>query len=134
MDRIGKGVVNGRVCIILSDKYLKSPYCMHEPFDVWRNCREDRDTFVSRTRVLVQPCAKISTEVERAQYVVHWQNEFKALHALVRKHGPLALSDKGTAEFRLMGRFVNETANVLQLVQDTLQPQSFAAYVDHVFD
>ena len=41
MDRIGKGVVNGRVCIVLSDKYLKSPYCMHELFDVWRNCRED---------------------------------------------------------------------------------------------
>jgi internalin A len=25
MDRIGKGAVNGRVCIVLSDKYLKSP-------------------------------------------------------------------------------------------------------------
>jgi hypothetical protein len=39
--RIGKGVVNGRVCIVLSNKYLKSTYCMHELFDVWRNCRED---------------------------------------------------------------------------------------------
>ncbi len=44
MDRIGKGAVNGRVCIVLSDKYLKSPYCMHELFDVWRNCREDDNT------------------------------------------------------------------------------------------
>ena len=41
MDRIGKGAVNGRVCIFLSDKYLKSAYCMNELFDVWRNCRED---------------------------------------------------------------------------------------------
>jgi hypothetical protein len=24
MDRIGKGAVNGRVCIVLSDKYLRS--------------------------------------------------------------------------------------------------------------
>ena len=47
MDRIGKGAVNGRVCIVLSDKYLKSPYCMHELFDVWRNCREDDDTLSS---------------------------------------------------------------------------------------
>ena len=61
MDRIGKGAVNGRVCIVLSDKYLKSPYCMHELFDVWRNCREDGDTFIDRTRVLVLPSAKIST-------------------------------------------------------------------------
>ena len=56
---------------------------MHELFDVWRNCREDSDTLIDRTRVLVMPSAKISTEVERAHYVIHWQDEFKALHALV---------------------------------------------------
>jgi internalin A len=57
MDRIGRGAVDGRVCIVLSDKYLKSPYCMHELFDVWRNCREDGKTFVDRTRVFVLPSA-----------------------------------------------------------------------------
>jgi Tripartite tricarboxylate transporter family receptor len=31
---------------------FKSPYYMHELFDVWRNCREDADTFINRTRVL----------------------------------------------------------------------------------
>jgi internalin A len=74
MDRIGKGAVNGHVCIMLSDKYLKSPYCMHELFDVWRNCREDGGTFIDRTRVFVLPSAKISTEGDRAQYAIHWQD------------------------------------------------------------
>jgi len=126
--------VNGRVCIVLSDKYLKSPYCMHELFDVWRNCREDADTFIGRTRVLVLPSAKISTAVERAQYVIHWQSAFKALDALVKEHGQFVLADKDNAEFRLMSRFVSETANVLQLVQDILRPRSFDGYVSHVFD
>ncbi len=134
MDRIGKGAVNGRVCIVLSDKYLKSPYCMHELFDVWRNCREDGDTFIDRTRVLVLPSAQISTEVERAQYVAYWRRAFMELDALVKEHGQFALSDRGNAEFRLMSRFVSETANVLQLVQDTLRPRSFDDYVNHVFD
>jgi internalin A len=133
MDRIGKGVVNGRVCIVLSDKYLKSPYCMHELFDVWRNCREDGDTFIDRTRVFVLPNAKISTEVERARYVVHWHNALEEHKALVRGPVPL-LSDKGYAELRFMNRFVNETANILQLVQDTLRPRSFDDFVKHVFD
>jgi hypothetical protein len=110
MDRIGKGVVNGRVCIVLSDKYLKSAYCMHELFDVWRNCREDGDTFIKRTRVLRLPSAEISTEEERAQYVIHWQAKFKARDALVREHGQFVVSDEGNAEFRLMSRFVSETA------------------------
>jgi internalin A len=134
MDRIGRGAVDGRVCIVLSDKYLKSPYCMHELFDVWRNCREDGKTFVDRTRVFVLPSAKISTEGDRAQYAIHWQDSFKALDALIRERGPLVLSDKGNTEFRLMSRFWTETANVLQLVQDTLRPRSFDAFVDHMFD
>jgi internalin A len=134
MDRIGKGVVNGRVCIVLSDKYLKSPYCMHELFDVWRNCREEGDTFIKRTRVLELPSAKISRPVDRAQYVIHWQTEFKALHDLVREHGPFVLSDKDNAEFRLMSRFVSDTANILQLVKDILRPRSFDDFIKHMFN
>jgi internalin A len=134
MDRIGNGAVNGRVCIVLSEMYLKSPCCMHELFDVWRNCREDPETFIERTRVLVPPNAKISTPVERAQYVIHWQSAFKAVDALVREHGQFVLSDDDNAEFRLMSRFVSETANVLKLVQDTLRPRSFDDFVNQVFD
>jgi internalin A len=134
MDRIGKGAVNGRVCIVLSDKYLRSAYCMHELFDAWRNCREDGGTFIDRTRVFVLPCAKIATAVERAQYVIYWQSKFKEMNTLVRKRGPFVISDKDNAEFRLMSRFVSETANVLHLVQDTLRPRSFDSYVNHVFD
>ena len=119
---------------MLSDSYLKSPYCMHELFDVWRNCREDGATFIDRTRVFVLPSAKISTAAERAQYVIHWRRAFEALEALVKEHGQFVLSDQDNAELRLMSRFVNETANVLHLVQDTLRPRSFDDYVDHVFD
>jgi hypothetical protein len=133
MDRIGKRAVNGRVCIVLSDNYLRSTYCMYELFDVWRSCREDGGTFIDRTRVFVLPSAKIATDVERAQYVIYWQSKFKEMDALIREHGQFVLSDKDHAEFRLMSRFVRETANILQLVQDTLRPRSFD-YVKHVFD
>jgi internalin A len=134
MDRIGEGAVNGRVCIVLSDKYLKSAYCMHELFDVWRNCWEDPTTFIHRTRVFVLPSATISTEEERAVYVFHWQDSLRAREALFRGRGPLALSNRGFAELRLMSRFVSDTADVLQLVQDTLRPRSFDEFVKHVFD
>jgi hypothetical protein len=44
------------------------------------------------------------------------------------------VSNKGFAELRLMNRFVSETADVLELVQDILRPQSFDDFVNHVFD
>jgi hypothetical protein len=59
--------------------------------------------------------AKVATPLERAQYVIHCQRELKAQDDFVRKHGLLVLSDKDNAEFRLMSRFVSETANVLLL-------------------
>jgi internalin A len=125
IDRIGKGAVNGRVCIVLSDKYLRSAYCMHELFDVWRNCRENPGTFNDRTRVLVLPSAKIATPILRAQYVIYWQGKFDELRDLVKMHGQFVFSDSDNVEFRLRSRLVNETANVLQLVQDILRPRLF---------
>jgi internalin A len=95
MDRIGKGAVNGRVCIVLSDKYLKSPYCMHELFDVWRNCREDGGTFIERARVFVLPSAKISKAIQRAEYVIYWQDRFKELDDLVKARGQFVLLNIG---------------------------------------
>lgn len=52
------------------------------------------------------PSARISTPIERAQYVIHWQGKFKETDA----------------------------PNVVQLVQDILHPRSFDDYVNQVFD
>jgi internalin A len=43
MKLLGRGK---RVFVVISDKYLKSPYCMNELFELWRNCREDEDEFL----------------------------------------------------------------------------------------
>ena len=131
MSRLARG---DRIFIVLSDKYLKSAYCMHELFDVWRNCREDDVEFIKRTRIFTLPCAKISKPLERAQYAIHWREKFGEIEAVVKAHGQLVLSDEDNAEYRLMTRFVNETANVLKLVQDILKPKSFDEFVTHGFD
>ena len=120
MSRIAHG---DRIFIVLSDKYLKSAYCMHELFDVWRNCREDDAEFIKRTRVYELPCAKLSTGLDRAQYAIYWRKKFEEMDAFVKEHGQLVLSDEDNAEYRLMTRFVNETANILKLVQDVLRPR-----------
>jgi internalin A len=52
MQRLGRG---DRVFVILSDKYLKSPYCMNELFEFWRNRRQDDDEFLGHIRVYALP-------------------------------------------------------------------------------
>jgi internalin A len=48
MQRIGRG---DRIFVVLSDKYLKSPFCMFELSEVWRRCQEEDDVFLERIRV-----------------------------------------------------------------------------------
>jgi hypothetical protein len=108
MDRIGKGAVNGRVCIVLSDKYLKSPYCMHELFDVWRNCREEDSAFIERTRAYVLPSAQIGTLTERTQYVLYWRAKFEEMDALAKTHGPGILAAADLADYRSVQTFVSK--------------------------
>ena len=131
MSRIAHG---DRVFIVLSDKYLKSAYCMHELLDVWRNCREDDAEFIKRTRVFILPCAEIATLRQRTQYIVHWKKRFEETEALVKEFGPAILGAADLSDYRLMSDFVNKTPDMLRLVQDVLRPQSFDAFVKYGFD
>jgi len=56
MRRIGTG---DRVFVILSDKYLRSPHCMFELSEVWRNSRQEERTFLQRVRIYALPDANI---------------------------------------------------------------------------
>ena len=58
MRRLGSG---DRVFVILSDKYLKSPYCMYELLEVWRNSKMADEEFRRRIRVFRLPDAKMMT-------------------------------------------------------------------------
>jgi hypothetical protein len=47
MSNIGTGDI---IYIFLSDKYLRSQYCMFELFEIWRNSRQDKKDFLRRVR------------------------------------------------------------------------------------
>jgi len=131
IERLGRGK---RVFIVLSDKYLKSTYCMTELFEVWRNCREEDTAFIDRTRVYVSSCAKIETLADRTQYVLHWRAKFDEMDALVKEHGPGILASADLADYRRMQTFVGKTPDMLRLVQDVLRPRKFEEFVEYGFN
>src|SRR5205823_12753915 len=94
MQKLGSG---DRVFVILSDKYLKSPYCMYELLEVWRNCKMADEVFRRRIRVYRLPDAKMSSPVERARCAKYWKEQFAELDTLVREDGADLL---GTEDFK----------------------------------
>jgi Sulfatase-modifying factor enzyme 1/TIR domain len=131
MRRLGQG---DRVFIILSDKYLKSPFCMNELSEVWRNSRQDEEEFLKRIRVYTMPDAKIWTLKNRLAYAVHWRQQYAEVEVLVKEHGNDILGDKGYQDYRRMKQFADNVTDILTTVTDILQPRSFEELVRYGFD
>lgn len=131
MQRIGSADV---VFVILSDKYLKSTYCMYELWEVWRRSQLDEGRFLKRVRIYTLSCAKISSPLERARYAIHWKKQHEELQDLVTEHGDSILGDRDWIQFRWMKKFSANVGDILATVADTLQPKSFDELVEYGFD
>jgi internalin A len=116
MKEIGQ---SGRVFVFLSAKYLKSPYCMFELFEIWRNSRLDPAEFKSRVRLFALPDAKIFSPKERLVWTKYWQTQHDDLAPDAR-----FLGESDFRSFRLMQDFAHNVGDILTLFADTLQPRT----------
>jgi internalin A len=130
MQKLGAG---DRVFVILSEKYLKSAYCMYELLEVWRNARMDDEEFRQRIRVYRLTDAKMSSPLERVLCAKYWNEQFKELDAVVREHGPDLLGQADFKRYRLMQDFAHHVGDMLALIADTLQPSDFDQLKEYGF-
>jgi internalin A len=130
MRRLGAG---DRVFVVLSDKYLKSPYCMYELLEVWRNCKHEGETFRRRVRVYRLPDAAISRAIDRLRYARYWMEQFEEMDQSVRKLGPSLMANEDFGEYRLMLEFAHHVGPMLREIADTLQPADFESFVKYCF-
>ena len=128
MDRIGRG---DRVFIMLSDKYLQSPYCMYELHEIWRNCREDDEEFLSRIRVYTcSGDAKIWTPRDRAICARYWRKQHTELKPLADD-----LGDRDHRRYRLMVKFAHQVGDILAtMAEHRPAPESFDELVKYGLD
>jgi len=131
MRRIGAG---DHVFVILSDKYLRSPHCMFELSEVWRNSRQEGRAFLDRVCVFALPDARIWTSSDRIGWAVHWKRQHDELDALSRQHGATILGETGSAELRLMQRFYTQVQDILATLTDIVQPRTFEELEQFGFD
>ena len=128
--RIGAG---DRVFVILSEKYLHSPFCMFELLEVWRYSRSDEADFRSRVRIYALPDARAGALVERMRFAVHWKSQHDEVAEMIRKHGADILGDQDFARFKRMGQFYRDVPDILATMFDTVQPRSFEELVQYGF-
>ena len=126
MKRIGGGK---RVFVVLSDKYLRSPFCMFELLELWRTSRQEGAAFLERVRVFALPDAQIDTPIQRAKWAKHWKEQHDELepHALLLGEGDFR-------QLKLMGEFYRHVGDILFIIADIVRPRTFGALARYGFD
>jgi TIR domain len=131
MQKIGEG---DRVFIFLSDKYLHSPYCMFELFEIWRNSRQDKARFLSHVRFFTVDGAKIGKTDEWLNYTEFWQRERDQLRQAIDRVGWRDAGEEATRRYRNMETFAGEVSNILALFADVVQARTFDDFLRYGFD
>ena len=122
MRAIGEG---DRIFVVLSDKYLKSPFCMFELFEIWRNSRQDRAEFLRRVRIYTLGDAKIWKPVDRVRYGKYWKDQHDELREAVDEAGLDVLGEEDLRSYKLMQDFATKVGDILALFANIVQPRSF---------
>jgi internalin A len=131
MRAIGEG---DRIFVVLSDKYLKSPFCMFELFEIWRNSRQDKAEFLRRVRIYTLGDAKIWKPVDRVGYGKYWKDQHDELRAAVDEAGLDVLGEEDLRSYRLMQDFASKVGDILALFANIVQPRSFDDLKTYGFD
>jgi internalin A len=120
------------VVAVISDKYLRSPYCMYEIYKLWQRCQGDADELIERLVPIVLPEVRIGNFEERAPYLEYWSERATRLEELIRKPN-LRPSSESWEEVRLVREFAHHVDQILVFVQDVLMPRKLEAQLDDGF-
>jgi internalin A len=108
------------VIVVLSDKYLRSPYCMTELHYLYLRSLGQKEDFLLRIIPLVLADARFGTWRDRLVYTKHWRAEFEEMEHHFK--------DLGEVDFRLykaMQDWHNRIGDMLAYVNDVLTPHGF---------
>jgi hypothetical protein len=130
MRRIGEG---DRIFVFLSEKYLRSPFCMFELSEIWRNSRQEGQSFLDRVKLYPLPDAKYRTPDDWISWAAFWKKEHDRLAQMVRDHVDLGVRPVFERMERTQ-KFYNQVTEILALLADRVSARDFEAFERYGFD
>ncbi|GAA4396299.1 hypothetical protein GCM10023187_04290 [Nibrella viscosa] len=113
MDRIGKGDI---IVVALSDKYLKSSYCMFDLYEAFRNSRLEKAAFVERIYPIQVERLDFSPK-GRTQYREHWKQQKAEWDEYVRNYAE-DISAKEKAEHERIKSIAANLGDLFEILND----------------
>jgi internalin A len=120
------------VVAVISDKYLRSPYCMYEIYRLWQRSQGDADELARRVVPVVLPEVKIGSFEERVPYLEFWERRAAKLERLIRRP-KLRPSRESWEEVRLVREFAHQVDGILGFLQDIVMSRDLEVQFDEEF-
>lgn len=120
------------VVAVISDRYLRSPYCMFEVYKIWQRCQGEVGELAQRVVPIVLPEVKIGSFEDRVPYLEYWSERAEKLEALIR-NPRIKPSRDSWEEVRLVRAFAENVDGILVFLKDVLMPRQLDAHLDHGF-
>jgi|GEM_PF-1236921 len=112
MQTLGKGKY---VITVISDKYLKSRYCMFELTEFLEN-----GNFQERIVPLIMQDAKIRKPVDIVEYIKFWENELESAEKAMKSVNLSNLSPNIMEDIELYAKITREISNLIGHLRDFL--------------
>lgn len=110
MKEIGRGRC---IIAVVSDKYLRSPYCMYELLEVYRN-----NKFHERICPVVLTDALVTSINGRLSYVDYWSNQMKEIKTLLKKIDYMCMAPETIEECNRYRDISQNAAKLLSFIAD----------------
>lgn len=119
---------------VISDRYLRSSYCMYEIYMIWQRCQGDTAELARRIVPFVLPEVKVGSLPDRVRYVRYWQERNEELEELFNdpklRRG---LSRESWEEARRVQEFANHVDDILVFLKDVLMPNQLEVQLEDGF-
>jgi hypothetical protein len=116
MKQIGEG---SAVVVVISDKYMKSPYCMFELLEIYRNLNMEERIFP-----IVLGDANIFEPLSRLQYLQYWRVKKDELDKALAEFGSDAIMVIGD-DYKTIKKIFDNFGDIVNILKDinSLTPQ-----------
>lgn len=131
MEEIADG---DRVFIFLSEKYLKSPFCMFELFAMWRSSAQKPNEFRHKVRFFTVDGVKITDPEDWLESTKYWKTRRDRLGLTIDNTGWRDVGIEVIKKYFVVHEFAGSISNVLALFADTVQSRTFEDFVRDGFD
>ena len=118
IDSLGRGAA---IIAVISDKYLRSPWCMWELLKI-----HEAKMFRERIFPIVLSDATITDGIGRLNYAEFWESRLSDLDAAMRRVGPMSIAPATVEE----GRRIRDFADKVDLLTSMVADMSFRAMDD----